>query len=119
MGRNDEIDRLKKIRAPLWSRLLGSMRARRRAKKARKRLWLLINVTVWARRGDGFWYPSWFTLYVSGEGKRSFKFHRGVISLPYYYQYQGYHEYVVPWLLGQFTNQQIKELGKHAKIQPH
>lgn len=114
---NSELDKLKAIKAPWWSRWMGAYRAKRRA-RARLKYWHHITVvTLWARL-DGRAIPSYVHLYEQGNGRRRVKFTRGAGLSRTKDEYPEYNYHVVPWLHHALTTEYIKQYAEHTKAIP-
>lgn len=107
------MDPFKEFRAPktpLWAKYLGDWRARRRAKKARKTKHHVTTVVLWCYRKaePDKRLAAYIQLYSTGGGERSYTFehcewpkHRS------YKDFRDYHEVIIPWLNGKWSNKAI------------
>lgn len=105
----DHIPKFKVPKTPLWSRMLGSWRAWRRARKARRIKHHIATVEMWmVREGRNTSHCAFIQLYQDGKGKRTFEFEKGTwLNHWDYTQWYDYHKTIVPWLHGKWDNNTI------------
>lgn len=116
---NEHIAKLKKFKAPWWSRVLGNLRARKAARRARHHVRHVATITLWCRNVNNTnSYPSWLMLFERGDGKRTYKFKRGMVSLPID-QLRDYYDVVLPWVDHKYSNKQMLELQSASRKMPH
>lgn len=118
----DEIEKLKAIKAPLWSRILGNWRARRAAKRVRKEALKRENhiatVTCWC----ALWGKKeriMFLCYERGDGTRHFRTVETNGLLDKYWKRTGiYAHYIAPWVAGSLSHKALIELAKQSMPEP-
>lgn len=115
-----EVVRFTIPKVPLWARLLGSYRAKKRARVARKTKHLIATILL---RGNEALYDkkviSWIHLFETGEGRRSYTYEQGSFARPNdYKQFRAYAEVVIPWLHKKYDNQAIKNFAKSTTDAP-
>lgn len=109
---NEHIEKLKKLKAPYWPRLLGNWRAWRRARAARRKTYHVTTVTLWTKfTKDDRIEAAWVHLYETGSGRRSFQYHIGRTRTDLK-EYHAYHQLILPWLNYKVGN---KEVVKYAE----
>lgn len=113
---DDFVPRFKVPKTPLWSRLLGGWRARRRAKKARKHWSHIATVSLWGRDRHGESVCGYLQLWERGDGKRSCEFDKGEFSgNTDYKSWRLWNVTIVPWLSGRYDNTAIADWAAKSR----
>lgn len=118
MNENAHIEKLKNIRAPWWSRLLGNWRAWRAARAARKKMYHIATVNIWMRTiVDKQIHCSWVHFYETGAGKRSYTYQQG--KRPHRLETTHlYHHLVIPWLHHKLSNDDLRRQANLYNDEP-
>lgn len=113
MSAEDIVKQLKLVKVPFWARWRGYFAARRRRKEAQKEVHYITTVYAWTRWTDiGVQSRQWYILKQDGTGKRFYEYgcdHRFLETKEK--NHSEYARIVEPWVLGHWTNQQMKEYG--------
>lgn len=120
MGAAEKIADLKRIKVPIWSRWLGAYRAwimRREALRKVHHIATLYHWTWWTDAKE--FAKSWYILKEDGRGSRSFEFGSDNYLLRDNAKKTSlYASVVAPWVLGKFSNEQMRQCEKDRARQP-
>lgn len=120
MSSQDVVNELKKVRIPFWAKWRGYFAARRRRKQAAKEVHYITTVYAWTIWEDrNYRSRQWYILKETGTGKRFYEYgYEHALLRNSETKHAEYARIVVPWLYGQYSNQQMREYGpKTAEIQ--
>lgn len=104
-----DFNSLKNIKVPLWARLLGAYRARKRRKSAAKEVHYVARLTAWVHFTDTKRYSRiYYILKERGDGRRFYETQMEDDFLHYLEKSTWAYTHVVePWRLYKYTNQQV------------
>jgi hypothetical protein len=120
VGKDDPLNSLRKYRPPLWARIIGWARARCRMQAERSRWRLIASVNHWTWWTDTLhWDHNTYVCFQRGDGRRKYE-HLTTSGLLECREKRNdtYIQIVVPWLHGNYSNEQLVRVGQATSRKP-
>lgn len=121
---SDPLAQFRKVKVPLWARLLGDWRARREAKKrreeAKKKIVHVATIFSWVWMADSKIYINGvYTLFCNGDDKRWYEYSsHPLLSKSWERGHSHYGAVVLPWLNGAWSDKEMAEFGRKTAKTP-
>lgn len=115
---SDQLDKLRKVKVPLWAKIMGAIRGRWNARKARKKAYFVTTIYSWWWMKDKYWAYIGYLCYERGNGVRYYKAIGQNVDVSEKENSLVYGSTIAPWLAGAMPNDELVKRASNTWSRP-